>query len=93
MRRALMQLEYLDTYHGFATLENPMDSEMWLEALQFKYEKKGKPFTLQDWDSLLGHCMVGLISHSQEQLFRASQGTVLTRCFIGRDGCSSHVLR
>lgn len=29
---------------------------MWIEALEAKYEGKGKPFGRTEWDQLLGHC-------------------------------------
>lgn len=35
-------------------MQNPKDSEMWLEAFEGKY-KTGKQYTRQDWDQLLGH--------------------------------------
>ena len=31
---------------------------MWIEAIEAKFEGKGKPFEREDWDQLLGHCMV-----------------------------------
>lgn len=37
-------------------MENPRDCEMWLEALQAKYDGKGKPFGREQFDQLLGHC-------------------------------------
>lgn len=36
--------------------ENPPDLNMWLEAVSAKYLGVGKPFTVEDWDQLLGHC-------------------------------------
>ena len=38
--------------------ENPPDTELWVEALEAKYEGKGKPYGRQEFDALLGHCMV-----------------------------------
>jgi hypothetical protein len=59
MRRALQQLGYHETYHGFASaFETPLDSRMWLEAFNAKFKGRGKPFTRIDWDQLLGHCQV-----------------------------------
>ncbi len=37
--------------------ENPRDREMWTEAFRGKFEGE-KPFQREDWDQLLGHCMV-----------------------------------
>lgn len=37
--------------------DNPKDMEMWIQAFEAKFEGKGKPFTRDDWDQLLGHCM------------------------------------
>lgn len=31
---------------------------MWVDAFERKYEGKGKPFGREEWDQLLGHCMV-----------------------------------
>jgi len=55
---ALKQLGYVDTYHMKSVIENPMDCQMWIEALEAKYFGKGKPFEREDWDQLLGHCQV-----------------------------------
>lgn len=56
MRAAMKQLGYVDTYHMMnCSIENPPDALMWMDALTAKYDKKGKPFTREDWDQLLGH--------------------------------------
>ncbi|PON22177.1 hypothetical protein TGAM01_v209051 [Trichoderma gamsii] len=56
MRAAMKQLGYVDTYHMMNTsIENPPDALMWMDALCAKYDKKGKPFTREDWDQLLGN--------------------------------------
>ncbi|KAF2160509.1 hypothetical protein M409DRAFT_29130 [Zasmidium cellare ATCC 36951] len=58
LRQALLDLGYADCYHYTALVqENPRDAEMWVEAFQAKFEGKGRPFTREDWDQLLGHCM------------------------------------
>lgn len=50
-------LSIYEFYHGFqAILNNPRDNEMWLEALEAKFDGKGKPYGLEEWDKLLGHC-------------------------------------
>lgn len=57
MRVPLKILGYDDCYHGYSTVhENPPDNELWTEAMDAKYEGKGKPYTRKEWDSLLGHC-------------------------------------
>jgi Sulfotransferase domain len=64
-RNALIQLSYRDTYHGFSTaLDNPQDSEMWLDAMLAKYDGRGKPFGRAEFDCLLGHCQVRLCPSS-----------------------------
>ncbi|RFU74049.1 hypothetical protein TARUN_8198 [Trichoderma arundinaceum] len=56
MRAAMKQLGYVDTYHMMnCSIENPPDALMWMDALCAKYDKKGKPFTREDWDQLLGN--------------------------------------
>jgi hypothetical protein len=59
IRAALFDLGYADVYHMTSVLlQNPPDSKMWIEAYEAKFEGKGRPFTRDDWDQLLGHCMV-----------------------------------
>ncbi|CAM1507522.1 Fc.00g071630.m01.CDS01 [Cosmosporella sp. VM-42] len=56
MRAAMKQLGYVDTYHMMnCSIENPPDALMWMDALTAKYDKKGEPFTRDDWDQLLGN--------------------------------------
>ena len=45
------------TYHYISMMENPPDLDLWLSALCRKYSPQAdeKPFTLADWDALLGH--------------------------------------
>lgn len=31
------------------------DVELWIQALEAKYEGKGSPFGREQWDSILGH--------------------------------------
>ena len=40
-----------------ASVENPPDALMWQDAFAAKYDNVGE-FTKDDWDALLGHCMV-----------------------------------
>lgn len=57
IRVALKMLGYDDCYHGYSCLhENPPDNELWLEAADAKFRGKGKPYTKEQWDSLLGDC-------------------------------------
>ena len=51
MRKALVQLAYVDTYHGFVpAFENPQDCEMWLDAMHAKYDGRSKPFGRAEFD-------------------------------------------
>lgn len=38
--------------------EFPRDCTMWLEALEAKYDGKGRPFERKQWDKLLGRYRV-----------------------------------
>ncbi len=61
MRAALLQLGFNDCYHMLSIMdENPKDADMWVEAFEAKFEGKGKPYGKEEWDKLLGHCMVCL---------------------------------
>ena len=53
MRLALDILE-IPCYHGFLLYSNIRDCDMWIEALDAKFQGKGKPFQRADWDQLLG---------------------------------------
>ncbi|KAM3421675.1 hypothetical protein BST61_g2060 [Cercospora zeina] len=61
LRQALIDLGYSDVYHYASIMnENPRDAEMWNDALDAKFDASSthkKPFTREDWDQLLGHCM------------------------------------
>jgi hypothetical protein len=57
MKTALEILGYNHVYHGTYPNRNVKDCDMWVEALQAKYLRKGKPFQRADFDKLLGHCM------------------------------------
>lgn len=62
IRQALGMLGYHETYHMTSTSgDNCRDSVMWLDALRAKYDGIGK-FGRKDWDQLLGHCQVRLLS-------------------------------
>lgn len=58
MRVALKELGYVDTYHMDSCMENPPDCDLWTEALDAKFNGKGRKFGKDDWDQLLGHCQV-----------------------------------
>ncbi|KAF2470756.1 uncharacterized protein BDR25DRAFT_369212 [Lindgomyces ingoldianus] len=56
-REAMKSLGYSDCYHGYvAVFESPEDCEMWYDALLAKYENRGKPYSREEFDHLLGHC-------------------------------------
>lgn len=58
LRAALKQLGFEDTYHMNSVLsENGRDAELWVDAMDAKFEGKGT-FEKEDWDRLLGHCQV-----------------------------------
>jgi hypothetical protein len=40
-----------------ASVENPPDAPMWIDAFEAKYYGKGN-FGKESWDQLLGHCQV-----------------------------------
>lgn len=59
LTNALKFLGFQHAYHGRDALTiNPRDCELWWEALQAKYEGKGKEFGRKEFDQLLGHCQV-----------------------------------
>lgn len=54
---ALRLLGINEMYHGWQPLfENPRDNEMWMEAIEAKFDGKGKPYGRAEFDKLLGHC-------------------------------------
>jgi hypothetical protein len=57
LRQALICLGYSDCYHFASTLqENPLDTSLWLEALNAKFKGIGKKYGRPEWDALLGTC-------------------------------------
>ncbi|KAL8757502.1 MAG: hypothetical protein Q9184_004182 [Pyrenodesmia sp. 2 TL-2023] len=56
MQTALEQLGYDPCYHMHFSFQNPMECEMWTEAFNAKFHNKGRKYTREDWDHLLGHC-------------------------------------
>ena len=59
MRDALKLLGYDDVHHMLSVFVNPLEADMWLEALDA--QEGGKPWGRKDWDALLGHCQVRLV--------------------------------
>lgn len=54
---ALKLLGINECYHGWHPIfGNPRDNEMWMEALEAKFDGKGKPYGREEFDKLLGHC-------------------------------------
>lgn len=44
----------IPTYHGWRSMENHKQSQLWVEAMQAKYENKGKAWKREDFDQILG---------------------------------------
>ena len=53
IQAALNRLGY-SCYHSMCFFSSIRDTNMWDEALDAKFSGIGKPFTLEDWDKLLG---------------------------------------
>ncbi|KAJ7483542.1 hypothetical protein FB451DRAFT_1234925 [Mycena latifolia] len=56
MQTALETLGYKETHHGMSPVDNPLEADMWIEAINAKFFGKGKPYGREEWDQLLGHC-------------------------------------
>ncbi|KAL9582169.1 MAG: hypothetical protein Q9203_005603 [Teloschistes exilis] len=56
MKVALEGLGYGPCYHMSDCIRNPLDCDMWTEAVNAKFLNKGRKYTRDDWDKLLGHC-------------------------------------
>ncbi|KAI4092328.1 MAG: hypothetical protein LQ344_003573 [Seirophora lacunosa] len=56
MQAALEELGFGPCYHMHFCFQNPMECEMWTEALNAKFQNKGRKYTKKEWDQLLGHC-------------------------------------
>ena len=77
LRQALFDLEHSDVYHYSSVVrENVRDNELWVEAMEAKYHGKGKPYGRKEFDSLLGHCMVG--THPSQLRNRLIPGKAVT---------------
>ena len=58
MKQALLDLGYSDVYHMNSILtQNIRDADLWVKAFDACYAGKGV-WEKEDWDGLLGHCMV-----------------------------------
>ena len=55
MRKALQELGFNHTYHGFDTIEHPEDLLLWEKAADAKFSGKGT-WGREEFDQLLGHC-------------------------------------
>lgn len=58
MSAALKVLGYNDVYHMSSCISNPPDSVVWRRAVRAKWFGQGKVFARENWDLLLGDCMV-----------------------------------
>jgi hypothetical protein len=58
MSEALEVLGYKDAHHMLRGLSNPLEVEMWREAIEAKFHGKGKPYGREEWDQLLGRYQV-----------------------------------
>ncbi|KAF2857160.1 hypothetical protein K470DRAFT_12862 [Piedraia hortae CBS 480.64] len=54
---ALKILGYNDVHHMAKVVSNVGESHYWLRAAEAKFFGRGKPFTKEDWDEVLGSCM------------------------------------
>ncbi|KAE9375003.1 hypothetical protein N431DRAFT_290354, partial [Stipitochalara longipes BDJ] len=55
LKRALEELGYNHTYHGWDSVEQPEQLVFWYQALNAKF-RGGKKFTRDDWDRICGNC-------------------------------------
>jgi glycogen synthase len=51
-------LGYDKVYHMISVIQNIPDTDLWNEATDAKFNGKGKPYTREDFDQILGDCMV-----------------------------------
>ena len=57
MALALKELGYQDVYHMKKAFSDN-HGDFWVAAMEAKYEGKGPKFGREEWDRLLGDCMV-----------------------------------
>ncbi len=60
MTIALQELGYGEIYHMRSAYASERDVELWIQALEAKYEGKGAPFARAQWDSIFGDRKVGV---------------------------------
>ena len=58
MTIALQSLGYGEVYHMRSAYASERDVELWIKALEAKYEGRGPPFGREEWNLILGHCKV-----------------------------------
>jgi hypothetical protein len=58
LKIALETLGYVRTNHGFSIYSSPVELNMWIRAIKAKFHGEGTPYGLEEWDRLLGDCMV-----------------------------------
>ncbi|KAJ7767687.1 P-loop containing nucleoside triphosphate hydrolase protein [Mycena metata] len=56
MRDALEIMGYNAVHHMQSIFANPLQNEMWTEAINAKFFGRGRPYGKEEWDQLLGHC-------------------------------------
>ncbi|KAJ7891152.1 hypothetical protein B0H13DRAFT_1625970 [Mycena leptocephala] len=56
MKKALEILGYGDVHHMQSVDANPLEAEMWEEAINARFFGRGTPYGRAEWDQLLGHC-------------------------------------
>ncbi|KAJ7457779.1 P-loop containing nucleoside triphosphate hydrolase protein [Mycena latifolia] len=56
IKAALEMLGYNEVHHGTSPVNNPLEADMWTEAINAKFFGEGKPYGREEWDQLLGHC-------------------------------------
>ncbi|KAL8936732.1 MAG: hypothetical protein Q9216_004773 [Gyalolechia sp. 2 TL-2023] len=56
MQAVLNDLGLGPCYHMHSCFQNPMDCDMWREALDAKFNNRGRKYGKKDWDQLLGNC-------------------------------------
>ena len=80
---ALKQLGYNDVYH-MREVFTRNDADLWVAALEAKYEGKGAEWGREEWDRLLGDCMVR--RHFEPQVLSLET----CGCRLTSAGCNGH---
>ncbi|KAJ7701858.1 P-loop containing nucleoside triphosphate hydrolase protein, partial [Mycena rosella] len=60
MLTALGMLGYHDVHHMEALFANPLEAELWTEAINARFLGRGTPYGRAEWDQLLGHCQAAV---------------------------------